>query len=401
MEKEKPKPETEMVECGDCKEKIAKSDSHFYEPDNIFLCSPCRDDNYFLCNGCENLNNNDNSNSCDDCDYQFCNDCWDGGYCDNCDRCFCSSCDSHYQDHDDQDNDSDRIPYRKVDTKTKQFQSNDYGKIIKSNRGFGVEIECYYPETSDIITLAKSQPKELGIAADGSLSDCGIELQTPILAGKAGEDFIKSLTDQLEKLKFDVDKSCGLHIHLSGNDIAESAENLRKLWLFYFAFDDVLLAMLPKTRRTNNYCLPLKRNYAIGSVLQATNLKAIEQLWYKTENEKEIEGAKKDHYNSSRYNGINFHCLLSEQHLEIRYHSGTTNFKKIMEWANLHARILDSVSEMDSYEIQKVAEILTLTEKVKAFFKMIELQPSSQSYLMARIKKFNPSLAEEKELCAE
>jgi len=380
--------------------------------DNGTICQKCRDEYYFTCRECGDLFHLDFHYSCDDNDNDdFCSSCWDevARNCETCDRVVCDSC---IENHGEECGSSDAyIPHRPF-SESKAYMDKKAGEIISSPRAFGVEIECYYSRAQTLFEIADRKetgeaklPAALGITDDGSLGYKGVEFQTPKLGGKKGEKFLKDVCALLEQNNFSVRRSCGMHLHVDAKDIQKSAEWLKRIWLFYMAFDDVLLSMLPRSRRTNNFCLPLKKAYSMTDIEHAFTTEQIEELWYKLQARDEIQERKKNKWDTSRYNGINLHSLIAFGHIEIRYHSGTLNWRKIAEWANLHTRILDTMAHKENDPpIREACAVLTLSEKVSLFFHIMNLPENSESYFRERIRKFNPSVLEENnyapQLCA-
>jgi Putative amidoligase enzyme len=174
---------------------------------------------------------------------------------------------------------------------------------------------------------------------------------------------------------------------------------LRDLMTFYLSFEDVLLALLPQSRRTNNYCKAFKSAYAWEDIAHAGSRKTLESVWYKAAELDEVARRKVNKYDSSRYRGVNFHSLFNGGHLEIRYHSGTLNPRKVLEWVNLHGRIMDRIADR-TLHFANALYTLTLTEKITLFFSLLELPADSQKYFQARIEKFTLGLSDEAMLCA-
>src|SRR3990167_8553179 len=96
------------------------------------------------------------SYKCDSCGEWFCTDCWGNGREDMCESCY------------EPENETNRFTPREPQP-LKEANPNPLGKLIKSKRGFGVEIECYYHG------ILVDFPKELGIHEDGSLNRNGVE----------------------------------------------------------------------------------------------------------------------------------------------------------------------------------------------------------------------------------
>ena len=141
----------------------------------------------------------------------------------------------------------------------------------------------------------------------------------------------------------------------------------------------------------------------MGDIKALDSIADIERKWYKVHRQtasaikSEIEMHKGNHYDDSRYMGINFHSLLSEGHLEIRYHSGTLQAEKILHWTTLHLQILDAIADgkISFSQLMSAERKIVLTDKIKFMFELLKLDKATERYLWKRIKKFNPSLAEE------
>jgi len=114
---------------------------------------------------------------------------------------------------------------RKFDPNSSEFQSSSSGVVIKSKRKFGVEIEMVSPDSDMIRELSSSISSSFGFDTDGSIqtkSGHGIEVVSPILSGLAGENAIVKLFKEINLLKFKVNSSCGLHVHLDGDGFKNS-----------------------------------------------------------------------------------------------------------------------------------------------------------------------------------
>lgn len=278
------------------------------------------------------------------------------------------------------------------------WTSNPAGEVVKSPRIFSSEIECILPSSTDIYRLSAGIPKECGISGDGSIhtdEGAGVEIQTPKLKGAKGEELVHLITDQLKEIGASVNKSCGLHIHLDGKGIVEASRReypvaLLQLWKAHLIFEDSIMSFLPYERRVNDFCRPMRDSFSVSQINGCESLLDIEKLWYKERTYSSIKSSKNHHYHSSRYFGVNFHSLLGHGHLEIRYHSATTNPRKILEWANLHALIMDAASKKSFTEdfLRDAQATSALNDKTEMLFDRIKLAESSRQYFRARQKKF-------------
>ena len=87
---------------------------------------------------------------------------------------------------------------------------------------------------------------------DGSLHNCGIEVNTEPLFGRELIENVRSLTQALKVEGFETSTSCGLHVHLDARDM--TTEQIRIFTRYYMKYEDLIFKMLPDCRRNNSYC---------------------------------------------------------------------------------------------------------------------------------------------------
>lgn len=124
------------------------------------------------------------------------------------------------------DDEDTRIPYRPFNGSTIRFQSKTQGKIIRSLRKFGIEVEMYNETTSHILKFASQISNLFGLEHDGSLDTPGhaVEVVSPILRGEAGENAVRDLFDNINEYDFKINSSCGFHVHLDGSDFSNKSK---------------------------------------------------------------------------------------------------------------------------------------------------------------------------------
>lgn len=127
---------------------------------------------------------------------------------------------------------------RQVNIKTKEFQSTEKGSIITDPRKFGVELEVIAKKEASVIELANQISESFGFHHDGSVKgksgDIGVEIVTPILSGKVGETALKDLLDKMNKLGFETNYSCGLHVHHDAQNLLPSSGVVVEKGNFHF-----------------------------------------------------------------------------------------------------------------------------------------------------------------------
>lgn len=273
--------------------------------------------------------------------------------------------------------------------RTKTFMSSDVGNIIKSTRKFGVEIECIPPNEQSYYIVMNAFP-EIGGGYDGG----GREFKTPILAGQDGEEYIIKLGDLLTKKGYTLQHTCGMHLHIDGGkefleentSIKDSPKtaNLKRLLTFLIQFENVIQSFVPLSRRYKQWCAPLTW-ISTQQIQKCTTQFEIEKLWYTRESEYEIASAKTSTRGGPRP-GFNFTPLFAENHIEIRYHSGTINPRKILEWVNLFTTIVDRSHTTGLFV--DISRAPSLEERTQMFFDILSLSKSSREYFLARQQMF-------------
>lgn len=302
------------------------------------------------------------------------------------------------------------------------FRDKNAGEYVTHKIPFAIEIESYGVNEKTVAKMSLDLFNEWGLCRDGSLtSSIGypVEIQSPILSGKKGEQNVKDVCTLLNNLGFVVDKTCGLHVHFSGDgsivpkDDKQTVPNLISLYAFHRLFEDVVVSFLPTTRRNNRYCARYEKGLEYeGEVLHFQDIKKeiehlekiknktdFELFYYKKDDIKKVRYAQTRRYVIHRYWGINFHSLLKSGHIEIRYHSGTLNYEKILHWVELHGKIIERcVAGIINLKYIKglLDKKLSLEEKTKELFRVLDLKEETVEYFMER--QFHFREAETKEV---
>ena len=385
------------TKCQYCEEMIADDDINVfeYEGDTVTCCDTCKDEYYLTCGHCDELTHIDDSYSTPN-DRQICSSCRDNSYfeCEGCSEILLSNscfhrdgtCHDCWNDRD-SDDDSYMRPYKK-DTTLLEFEQ---GSILTSQRAFGVELETYTEDEDNARNLEVDD--RIGLEHDGSISadiGIGVEFQTPPACGKKAEDMIIALCDKLSNKNFMVNKSCGYHIHIDTADVTGNRSKTIGIFAFYIAFEDVIMSFLPKGRRNNGYCKGLRSDYHIQELYCTEDVDQIEKIWYRVRTEVDVKRCKDDKKHDSRYRGINMHTLFSQNNLEIRFHSGTINHQKILNWAILHQNIIDNAYNL--YYCQdtfiKATNMVDLIEKTALFFSLLGIKTEVKDYFISRQRIF-------------
>lgn len=270
-------------------------------------------------------------------------------------------------------------------SKHKYIGDVDKARFIKYDRLVGIELEA---TGGDVDRASELIDDACGISEDGSVNDPGIEVQTPPASADRLEHFIRNSTKGLRDAGFTVDRSCGLHIHIDGAGFIDNGENTNKLGATYYALEPMLHAMLPKSRRTNGFCraMTVKITPPLFKTLASRpNQKdkyAFAKKWYGTNNDDVLKLNHKGNRGWDRYYGFNYCSLFGLGHLELRYHHGTVNAKKIRNWVRLNLFVMDWVlRHYNKDAILHIAKCKRIKKKKELFYRYFNVPTRIQRYV--------------------
>jgi hypothetical protein len=237
----------------------------------------------------------------------------------------------------------------------KQHKLKKTNKVLQSkvpldeDKHVGVEIEFCSSEDRDTFKIAfvdAGLDSNVQIKSDGSLrpddGDHGHEICVLAKQNEI-ESVILRVCQVLAVNDAYVNKSCGLHVHMDmrQRDKHVAFNNL-------VACQNHLLAMVPKSRRTNQYC-------------------------------KRVRGRELNEFPRSRYKTINAASLRQHGTLEVRLHSGTTDAAKINNWIRILTYIV---------EAPKIDGTL---RTVKGLARAVNMPQALTAYMENRIALFAPT----------
>ena len=167
--------------------------------------------------------------------------------------------------------------------------------VFKYDRAIGIEIECYGEY------LKEKLPYWCREAGDGSLNSGGVEFK--LLVKRSELEARLNRFTNLIKGTHKVNRTCGLHVHLdqrgkTKDEVLKLAKKLDK-WLY------ALREFVPESRRGGDVN---RRNYCRFGISANGN---------------------------DRYHAVNMAAFYKYKTLEIRLHSGTTDYTKIISWIRL------------------------------------------------------------------
>lgn len=229
-----------------------------------------------------------------------------------------------------------------------EIYNNKMPKSIAEH--YGIEIEFMSKKNRE--TIANELFKEglvdnCCLKTDGSLRpDAGyIAHELAILCKKSElESVMKRVCAALDRTGSKINKSCGLHVHLDmrSRDHKKSFNNLVKA-------QDVLRGMQPASRRDEKWCKANKSGDFDAEVSSG----------------------------NERYKVINPQSFGKFKTLEVRVHSGTTDYKKITNWCKILTKINEYPSSIRNY-----------LKDVNDFCSKFEIEGELKDYINERVSTF-------------
>lgn len=388
----------QVFDCFACGKSFYSNEMEMTKVNNKYYCKDCADDRIVACGRCGDLFDRENADGwggsshyfdgehyhqdcfyalyfyCERCNEVVCQD--DGRYHESSGCSYCQHCWEALDLHNEDNRQGNCVEFstRRVSLEKVTF------KHLRYARCFGIELEI---NDDDLPYDDIERDTVFGSKYDGSLN-CGSEFYTPILQGDIGYNEIKKFCD---KVKYAHVGACaGYHLHIDGRRL--TWQGIKKLWLLYNIFEGVLYYMLPHSRRNNNYCKP--SNMDFGAIASINSRKQLADLWY---GQNENDGCSRhDHYNKTRYYGFNIHSYFYQQSIEIRYHSSTTNFEKVINWIKINQSIFDYAlnhSINDILALKNFDNCNTNYARIRKMFKKVIRNDSLWKYYKQRFEKFS------------
>lgn len=274
--------------CADCDSLVLASDT--YRISRRLVCSEC-EAGYTACDHCGGYVLSEAAYFIEDDDHLYCEDC--------------------------HTNLTRQARPSKID-----FTNNTYN-ILTTKRKYGIELE----------TCKKNANKTLyfNIEEDGSID--GHEFVSPILEGDIG---LKAIKDELDYSirRCGTDETCGYHLHIDARDLTWN--DIKKIYYTYKMFENMIYKMLPLSRRNGKWSKPIdSTKLQIEGILDGDTL--IEGYYKQPKDTVDT----KHKYDPKRYHGLNLHSYFYRGTIELRYHSGTTDYNKIEKWILLHQGLIE------------------------------------------------------------
>lgn len=159
------------------------------------------------------------------------------------------------------------------------------------------------------------------------LDEYKVEFVTPPL-NYGDIDLLQSIIRKLRECGAKVNTDCGIHIHIDGAN--HNSMSIRRMIKFMTSRQDLIYEALQIDSRANHWCQKLNSNL-LSEMKKDKNLskEKAEQIWYSQANDGYSGGIDHQHYNETRYHGINLHSYFSKGTIEFRLFNSTLHAGKV------------------------------------------------------------------------
>lgn len=145
------------------------------------------------------------------------------------------------------------------------------------------------------------------------------ELVTPVLTYRDMNDLQEIVRLMRKaKAKSDAAHKCGIHVHIGALD--HTVQQLKNLVNFMSSYQDIIYKAVKVESFREAYCRKLNPTTIDRFNTRLTCEYDCEKAWYNTEN---TQYHKNQHYDNSRYHGLNLHSVFSKGTVEFRIFNGT------------------------------------------------------------------------------
>ena len=159
------------------------------------------------------------------------------------------------------------------------------------------------------------------------LDEYRVEFVTPPLNYEDIE-LLQAIVRKLKENGAKSHRSCGIHIHVDGEN--HTPESLRRLVNFMTSRQDLIYEALEIGDRENSWCHKFNKAL-LDAMKKDKNLtkERAEEIWYSRANDGYSGGIDHQHYNTTRYHGVNLHAFFTKGTVEFRLFNSTLHAGKI------------------------------------------------------------------------
>jgi hypothetical protein len=356
--------------CPMCDE-TTEEELYFLASENLFICNTCRNDETFFCETCDTrLLNRYHAHYAS---------------AEICDTCF-----NEQHDNEEENDDNNEIPkaFLNISDLTKKDTANACGLELETLKKDNYTIKGF-----DFCNTLNGWriDKDCSIKEDdGEDTTNGAEfVSPPFFVNKSNHRKRIRKAIKLIKDNARINNSCGYHAHFFIHENKINSKNIKKLFIAYMRAENFFYSLNPPSRQENVYCKKLTTEYKEETIKEKRKVFNVIGYYYqpylkknyRIKQKKDIPDGK---YNEKRYFYVNFHSVFYRNTLEMRLHSGTLDYQKIINWLNINRNFLKYVLK-NSTKLKDIEDLTDAKIKKICAGKHSELK----AYIEERQQKFN------------
>lgn len=197
-----------------------------------------------------------------------------------------------------------------------------------------------------------------------------VEFVTPPL-NYGDIELLQCIVRNLRAAGAKANSSCGIHIHIDGAN--HNPQSLRRMVNFMTARQDIIYEALEIGERANRWCKKLSPNLLAEMKKQKEYLsnEKLESIWYSRKNDNYYGGISHEHYNDTRYHGVNLHSYFSKKTVEFRLFNSTLHAGKIKAYIQFCLAVSAWAIESTDHIIFRSMDGYTADQKVTIMYNIL------------------------------
>lgn len=196
-----------------------------------------------------------------------------------------------------------------------------------------------------------------------------VEFVTPPLRYEDIET-VQEVIRKFRELGGKANSSCGIHIHVDGAN--HTALSLRRLVNFMSSRQEIIYDALNVNSNRRAYCKPISVEL-LKDMKKEKNFTTdiAEKIWYSRSNDGYRSGISHEHYNDTRYHGLNLHSFFSKGTVEFRLFNSTLHAGKVKAYIQFCLALSAWSIESDDKIVFRNVSAYTAEKKVTLMYHIL------------------------------
>lgn len=225
----------------------------------------------------------------------------------------------------------------------------------------------------------------------------GWEVASYVAKGYKDVDNIGRVTRALCDAGVNVNDNCGVHVHVEVKDF--KTQEMAILVSRWIMMENIILEMLPKSRKNNKYCRPLTKKFNLAKNID------VEKFWETVRPKTFGPADRRTALNLCNYSGAGG----NRNTIEFRLPEGTSNYHDVKNWVRFFLNFVDCSKGSlyngvvaDDYNLKRMFCDIGLQGR-SSFFILSKSLNQLKRWIIDRIRVYatNKQLIDEAHHCAD